>query len=399
MVDSEFEELEAPDSEEFASNFPTQTVNNELDTPEVEEEDLISALRASGKGVDSDSGKPPEGAPKPKVEAKKAEPKAEEDEPEEQAAPEPEAEDEPEKEIKKPWGRIRRLEKERNEKADQNTVLSNRIDKLATALEKLTAKGIEAENADAQPEDEAVDPETDPAGAIMQELRAARQELAEITAERMATKQAEVIVGALTDVNSHLQNEIIKASKGKTPEEQIEGQVFSGALSHAAQILKRSVARQFPDLSEAQHLQIVADSTNRTKLEWASKGLDPVEEMYKFAMDLGFDPDAYEASLTAQKAPQAPEIQKPASAPKEDAKAAVSRAREKAASVASTGGVEGGKPHKSAAKRLQTARTEEEFDFYLDQMLEAGEMRKDRTSLAGTPPFSELLAGKGVKMR
>jgi len=396
MVDSEFEELETPDTEEFTSNFPTQTVNNELDTPDVEEEDLISSLRH--KAVDSDTGEPPNGAPKPKAEPKVKGP--EEEEPEQDAAPEPEAEeDEPEKEIKKPWGRIRRLEKERNSRDDQINTLSGRVEKLAAALERYAAKGVEAENADAQPEDDAVDPETDPAGAILQEQRAIRQEIAELKATRLAEQQARLIVETLDNVNTNLQSEVVKAEKGATESEQIEGRVFLGAITHAAGILKNSVARQFPDLNEKQWQQIVADSTNRTKLEWASKGLNPVEEMYKFAMDLGFDPDAYEASLTAQKAPQAPETQKAAPAPKEDAKAAVSRARDKAASVASTGGVEGGKPHKSAAKRLQTARTEEEFDFYLDQMLEAGEMRRDRTSLAGTPPFSELLAGKGVKMR
>lgn len=288
---------------------------------------------------------------------------------------EEETEAEETKEIVKPWARARILEKEKREKDQTIQGLEHKVGKLTEALDRLlVGRGVTGE----EKREEEIDPEVDPAKAILKKIEGVQSELSALKAEREATKQVGVIVEALNDVNKTLHTQL-----GEDP-------VFYGALEHISRVMERQIEKQFPNRSQEEKLRLVSDATNKTKLEWARDGKDPVTEMYDFAMTLGFDPDSYESRIQSAKSTETVTNKK--SNP--DPRKSVERAKARASSVAGLGDVEGSKPRRNPAQSLSKAKSEEEFDAEIDRLVSAGEMKRDRTSVAGTPSFQELFAGK-----
>lgn len=346
-----------------------------LPIPEVTDmKDLGKAL--AGRGVD------------PRAVA----PAADDDEPEMVEVPEPPvkktvkaqeepAEDEGEKEIVKPWARARILEREKREKQSEINDLQGRVAKLTEALETVLARQQEAMQAKEEQEEE-IDPALDPAGAILSEVKKLTKRLDTLENGTRIEKTVDATTRALNIVNQPL----IQQAQ--------EDPVFVGAVEHVAQIMEKTTSKKFPNKTPAERFAIATDSINRTKLDWARDGLDPVQEMYDLAMTYGFNPEAFEASLGNEEAP----AQKKVMAKKPDAKQQIQRAKEKASAVTSMGGVSGSAPRHNPAGELARARDPKEFDRVLDNLVKSGAASYNVGTPGRTPSFSELLPGKGVRV-
>ena len=294
-----------------------------------------------------------------------------------EAAPEEEAE--PEKEIVKPWARARVLEKERNEKSEEVADLRQRLDLLTGMLQEQINARQEA------PAEEEIDPEVDPVRAILKKMDGLEKKISRIEQGGEQAKHAITTTQVISDVN-----ETMQAQLGTDP-------VFKEAVMHVATVMERSAAKKYPNLNENQRLAMVSDAINRTKLDWASRGADPIQETYEMAMTLGFDPDATEAKLKSQvntATQKLPATSKTKPSPKED----IAARRQKEQSVSSIGGVEGGSPKPYDASTLSKAKNAEEFGMALDNMFKAGVLAKNNGRPGKTPDFATLLAlAKGTK--
>ena len=200
-----------------------------------------------------------------------------------------EAEDEGGKEIVKPWARARILEKERDRAEVRVNDLESRLTLLATAMEQLASSGIQAKDASAAPDDKKIDPDIDPVGALLQEVRSVREEVKSLKADRDTDKARSSVAAAVSSVDGRLQEQF-KSDP-----------VFVEALNHVAKVVGRTAEKKYPNATKSQLAQQVANQFAEVKASWAAEGRDPVTEMYDMAMTLGFDPDAVESRIKAEK--------------------------------------------------------------------------------------------------
>lgn len=359
-------------------------INNDVSIPDVSDVDTsFASLRHKAREIGVDDFENPKidpSVPKPKMEPKPLKEVEDEDEAGEVEVEKVEEKGE-EKEIKNPQAWARVLQRQRDAKAKQVDALEARLNKLQSTLDKLSAAGVKAEDASAKPEDEQIDPEADPAGALMQAIRAVKEDVQNIKLERQQAQTKEIVVEALNTVNARL----IEEFKSEP--------VFQKATEHVGRIIERQVGRRYPDAAEDQRLAFVADQVNMKKLEWARDGLDPVEAMYEIAMDLGFDPEAVSSSLQSGEKVPARAVSKT-----EDPKESIARAKKKASSVASTATVTGSVPKRGyTGKELLETKDEHEFTHKIDQLVKDGELTPGH-SWGKTPSFSQLLPGKGRRI-
>lgn len=290
------------------------------------------------------------------------------------------ADDEPEKEIVKPWARARVLEREKREKETEINDLQYRVSALTGAVEKLVNAGVVAKDTNAQPEDQPVDPAIDPVGALMQEQKAIKAMLSELTASRSNERALNAVGQAAQIANKAL------AEQWETDP------VFQGAVGHIAKVVERTTEKRYPNASREDRARHVGLQMEQIKAGWVAERKDPVTEMYDMAMTLGFDPESYEKALQPQAGKKKADPQVDRSTPKER----ITRAREKATSVATLGGSEGAAPKRVSASDLAVADTGE-FNRRLNQMIDQGLVRTRQTP-GKSPRFADMLPGKGKQV-
>lgn len=363
-------------------------INNEVGIPDVSDADTsFASLRHKAREIgveDFDNPKLDPSVPRPKMEPKPLKEVEDQGEAIELEVEKLGSEGE-EKEIKNPQAWARVLQRQRDAKSKQVDVLESRLANMQSTLERLSAAGVKPADASAKTEDEQIDPESDPAGALMQAIKAVREDVQNIKLERQQTQTKEIIVEALNTVNTRLITEFQSEP------------VFQQATEHVGRIIERQVGRRYPNSTEGQRLAFVADQVNMKKLEWARDGLDPVEAMYEIAMDLGFDPEAASASLQSGGEPTGKSTSKSTSK-SEDPRETIARAKKKASSVASTATVTGSVPKRGyTGRELLETKDENEFIHKLDELIKDGELTPGH-SWGKTPSFAQMLPGKGRRI-
>lgn len=282
----------------------------------------------------------------------------------------------PQKEIKKPWGRLRRLEKERNEakqEARKVTELEQKVERLTAMLERQLAPN---EDGDVEMPP---DPQIAPVQAILSKLEETQKELRSMKEEREREKQ-------LTEARAlmHESNTRINTTLEADP-------VFKGAFDHVTKVVLNNV-RDDPRFgaTEQERRMNAMEQLIRKQLTWQKSGLDPVEEVYKQAIKFGFDPEAtmeqlggsYDEngnwiSTRAQQAPSRP-TGKPAQKPKSPAEK-IAAARARTANTASIAGAVG-RPVKSFNVKKLEGMTDEQQDYEIRKAIDNGELPPGRFS-------------------
>lgn len=364
--------------------------------PDVEDvKDLSAALAKVSKGIDSraitpeaDNDDEPEIVDAPEETTVQRVARAQR---EGKAEP---TDEELEQKVQKPWARLRIAEREKREAKSELTALKEQVNQMTGLLQKLAAKGVTPQDED--PGSREVDPEVDPAGAILQKLNAANERMEKMEREKQQDRDNEIVTSALRSVDQKVAREL-----GVNPETgEIPNTVLLGAINHVAKVLERQTAKKFPDKSEAYRQKVAIDLMNAKKLQWVQEGIDPIDGWYEEADGLGFDFDAYEEKI--QKAP-APKEKAAAKSPSQKERAAdpvkarIAAAKEKQSAVASIAGVEGTAPKRFDASMLANADADD-FDAIVDQMIATGHARAGRNTMGKTPSLSELLPGKGRKI-
>lgn len=282
----------------------------------------------------------------------------------------------PQKEIKKPWGRLRRLEKERNEakqEARKVTELEQKVERLTAMLERQLAPN---EDGDVEMPP---DPQIAPVQAILSKLEETQKELRSMKEEREREKQLSE-ARSLIEASNHRLNTSIEADP-----------VFKGAFNHITKVVLNNV-RDDPRFgaTETERRMNAMEQLIRKQLDWQKNGLDPVEEVYKQAIKFGFDPDAameqlggsYDEngnwiSTRAQQAPSRP-TGKPVQKPKSPAEK-IAAARARTANTASIAGAVG-RPVKSFNVKKLEGMTDEQQDYEIRKAIDNGELPPGRFS-------------------
>lgn len=303
--------------------------------------------------------------------ARKAEPK-EADEQDDAAAIEAMlAEDTPpQKEIKKPWGRLRRLEKERNEakqEARKVTELEQKVERLTSMLERQLSPQDDGD-VEMPP-----DPQIAPVQAILSKLEETQRELRSMKEEREQEKQ-------LTEARAlmHESNTRINTTLEADP-------VFKGAFDHVTKVVFNNV-RDDPRFgaTEQERRMNAIGQLIRKQLTWQQHGLDPVEEVYKQAIKFGFDPEATMERLggsydengnwiasQARQAPAQAARKQPQRAKSPAEKIAAARAR--TAGTASIAGAVGRPVRGFNAKKLE-GMTDEQQEYEIRKAIDNGDL-------------------------
>lgn len=282
----------------------------------------------------------------------------------------------PQKEIKKPWGRLRRLEKERNEakqEARKVTELEQKVERLTAMLERQLTPN---EDGDVEMPP---DPQIAPVQAILSKLEETQQELRSMKEEREREKQL-AEARSLMEASNHRLNTTIESDP-----------VFKGAFNHITKVVLNNV-RDDPRFgaTETERRMNAMEQLIRKQLDWQKNGLDPVEEVYKQAIKFGFDPEAtmeqlggsYDEngnwiSTRAQQAPSLP-ASKPAQKPKSPAEK-IAAARARTANTASIAGAVG-RPVKSFNVKKLEGMTDEQQDYEIRKAIDNGELPPGRFS-------------------
>lgn len=282
----------------------------------------------------------------------------------------------PQREIKKPWGRLRRLEKERNEakqEARKVTELEQKVERLTAMLERQLAPN---EDGDVEMPP---DPQIAPVQAILSKLEETQKELRSMKEEREREKQ-------LTEARAlmHESNTRINTTLEADP-------VFKGAFDHVTKVVLNNV-RDDPRFgaTETERRMNAMEQLIRKQLTWQKSGLDPVEEVYKQAIKFGFDPEAtmerlggsydengnWVVSQTRQAPAQA--ARKAAQRPKSPAEK-IAAARARTANTASIAGAVG-RPVKSFNVKKLEGMTDEQQDYEIRKAIDNGELPPGRFS-------------------
>lgn len=309
------------------------------------------------------------------------------EEPEEETPEETEDSPQQEREIKKPWGRIRRLEKERNEarkEAHKVSELEAKVDRLLAQLEKQGAPQELGE------EEVPPDPQIAPVQAILHKLEETQRELKEIKEESARKEQLAEARAAMSESNIRINVEMENDP------------VFKGAFDHVTKVVLNNV-KDDPRFGATEHERRVraVEQLIRRQLDWHKNGLDPVQEIYKQAMKFGYDPedmmtrlggtyDENGAWVSSESPAPAPRRQPAAPKPKTAAeKIAASRAR--TAGTASIAAAVGKPPRHFNAKRLE-GMDDRKAEYEIRKAIDNGELAPGKYNKY-SPSLRDLLEG------
>lgn len=322
---------------------------------------------------------------KPKVAAPKSEEPALVDVTEEMiAAIEAEAPPPPPKVIKNPAARARILEKEVHKKDERIEQLEAKLDRVLGALE-----GKKPERAD----DSVREEDLSPAEKLLRQQDELKAEILALRRERQIEKEMVAAEQKLRRVSASIEAE------------QKENPVFVDALNHVARVMYHRV-QKMPEFgsTEDEKKQSFARLVFSKQLEWADKGLDPVQEMYDMALDFGFDHmesarrhgvvfEGMEAEMAPKAAPaKAAAAVAKAVQTKPDPRAELALSKKRNEGTGTISGLTGKAPKRFNARNL-VGKSDEEFRYEVRRAVAAGEIGVGKN---GRPGFDELMASVAV---
>lgn len=299
----------------------------ETDEAEVEEEDAIVVEDDDDDHLDYRSGTKPKDA---RTVAK-------------ESGEEAQGEEEPKsskKKIGNPFAALRVAEK-------NNRILNDRLSRLILALEQQKV---------AQPEEEVPEDEpdfgSDPLGAThakVEKLLNETKESKEREKKRQEAAQQEEIMRAA--------DQAMMSFKQKVGEDK-----YQAAILHLVRLRKADIEETMPDLTAEEVDQLVYREAAQEKFHLASRGMNPGETFYKYAVRHGFNPDAFDA---AKKAKTAPTQEKKAAAP--DPRKVIERAKDRDAKSKTIAAAKG-KGTSALVSGDFIGMSDDEFDDYVDRL-------------------------------
>lgn len=287
----------------------------------------------------------------------------------EAVAPQMEATDQggKKKGIKNPFARARIVEKERNEAQAALRDLQIEIARLRAAQEAAQAKVDVAK-------EEGPGPDAGPVELLMAEVKSIK------SAIEQSKQEAQAIIARAQAENALLAvDQRIASVMEEAPE------VMSGAISHLARVVQAQYEERFPDHTEQERFAMAQQAIQQKKLEWASNGLDPAEQMYRLATTYGYIPPESSDEEASAEAPKSKQVKK--LTPVEEIKVA----KERQAATKSLGAIPGRSVGSVAAKSVATPS---ELRDAISRAQQSGALPR-RAGKA--PTFGEMAAMFGIK--
>jgi phage terminase small subunit len=277
----------------------------------------------------------------------------------------------PERKIKNPDARARRLETERNELTAQLAQQREYMEDMAIELGRLKSLAAQPAQLYEQPQEEFVDEELDPIGGISHNIKKLNDKLAHLEQQREYEKQQQHYAQSV-----NLADRLIASRIQENPE------VNRAAMQHLAGVVYQQAMQNMPHLTSRERYAETQRWINEQKINWVNQGYNPADQLLNMAAQYGFNPNAQEEA-PAQRRDQGRE--------------AIRKDRNRTKSTASMGGIDGVAPstfNPSAFKGMDG----DGFNKTVDTLIKSNKIKAGKT-IGKTPSLSELLPGKGIRVR
>lgn len=273
-------------------------------------------------------------------------------------------------EIKNPDARARILERD-------NRILSARMNQLLDAINQANIQQYQA-NQMVQEVDEVDDdlPE-DPLSRIYSKVENVERKL---TDQEKLNQYREFYESEMAVLNKA--DNLLRAEREKAPEE------FDSIIGFLARVAMEQVQEDYPNLTEPEQMQVVAQTVNQKKMEWVKSGKNPADEYKKLAKRYNFVPEKKEQSQAK------PAVQKTTNARQE-----IQKAKSKDETLNSLGSGAQAAPAKQNPVNAGVVgkMSEDEWNRHLDQLVSDGTLAAPIGSR--TPSFRDLMPNKGKRVR
>lgn len=269
------------------------------------------------------------------------------------------------KEYKNVYARARILERD-------NAILSERLNIILQNMQQVPQQQQQA--AMQRAEEGEPDPELDPIGAMMYQIKSINARL-----DRSQYEQMQAAARGSRQQQLAYADSMIRQTAVQNPD------MFNAAILHLAQIVQDQIEDEHPEMTERERLGLVQSAIEDQKLKWISSGKNPGEEYLKRAKRFGFKWE--------DKAPQA------APAKKADAREQIRQEKERDQRGRTIGTVKGAPAKAPMSSSAIRKMNDDQFNRWIDSSLKDGSLTVEPGRYGKTPSFSQLLPGKGRPTR